>query len=64
LPGLLESVLKLHPTGGLGLQIYIQIYNAIFLFILVSVGYGLVSCIGGRVARIPFISEAADAQVR
>lgn len=57
-------MLKLHPTGGLGLQIYIQIYNAIFLFILVSVGYGLVSCIGGRVARIPFISEAADAQVR
>lgn len=57
-------MLKLHPTGGLGLQVYVQIYNAIFLFIIVSVGYGLVSCMAGNVARIPFISEAADAQVR
>ena len=64
LPGLLESVLKLHPSGGVGLQLYIQIYNAIFLFVLASVVYGLGSCMAGRTARLPIVADAADAQIR
>ena len=62
LPGLIESVLRIQPMGGAGLQIYIQIYNGIFLFILASVAYGVGSCIAGRTARIPLVADAADAQ--
>lgn len=64
LPGLLESVLKIRPMGGVGLQLYIQLYNAIFLFIFAAVVYGIVSSMIGQTARIPLVADAADAQVR
>ena len=64
LPGLIESVLKIRPMGGLGLQLYIQLYNAIFLFIFAAVVYGVVSSMIGQTARIPLVADAADAQVR
>jgi len=64
LPGLFESVLKIRPMGGLGLQLYIQVYNAIFLFIFAAVVYGIVSSMIGQTARIPLVADAADAQVR
>lgn len=64
LPGLLENVLKIRPMGGIGLQIYIQIYNAIFLFIFAAVVYGIVSSMIGQTARIPLVADAADNQVR
>jgi hypothetical protein len=63
-PGLIESVLKLRPVGGLGLQLYIQVYNAIFLFVLVAVVYAVGSSIVGSTARIPLVADAADAQTR
>ncbi len=63
-PGLLESVLKIRPMGGMGLQIYIQAYNAIFLFVLVAVAYAIGSNIVGSTARIPLVADAADAQTR
>ena len=63
-PGLLESVLKIRPTGGIGLQVYIQAYNAIFLFVLVAVAYAIGSNIIGSTARIPLVADAADAQTR
>jgi len=64
LPGLIESVLKIRPMGGVGLQLYIQLYNAIFLFIFAAVVYGIVSSMLGQTARIPLVADAADAQVR
>lgn len=64
LPGLIESVLKIRPMGGLGLQLYVQVYNAIFLFIFAAVVYGVVSSMIGKTARIPLVADAADAQVR
>ena len=50
--------------GGPGLQIYVTIYNTIFLFLFVCVAYGVASCLSGRTARIPLVADAADAQVR
>ena len=63
-PGLFESVLKFRPMGGFGLQLYIQAYNAIFLFVLVAVVYAIGSNIIGSTARIPLVADAADAQTR
>ena len=64
LPGLLESVLQVRPMGGAGLQLYITLYNTIFLFIFACVAYGIGNCMGGRMGRLPIVAEAADAQVR
>ena len=63
-PGLIESVLKFRPMGGIGLQMYVQVYNAIFLFVLVAVVYAIGSNIIGSTARIPLVADAADAQTR
>ena len=41
LPSLLERVFPT-PMGGPGLQIFIQIYNTIFLFVFICVSYGIV----------------------
>lgn len=64
LPGLLESVLLQSPPRGTGLQIYIQLSNAIWLFTAVCVAYGIGASLAGRVAQLPFVSSAAEAQVR
>ena len=45
-------------------QVVIQLYNAIFLFLLVCVTYSVGSCLMGRTARLPLVGDAADAQVR
>lgn len=50
--------------GGAALQLYITLYNAIFLFIFVCVAYGVGSALTGKAARLPFVAEAADAQIR
>lgn len=42
LPGLFENLFR-PPTSGIGLQVYINIYNSIWLFVFVSVAYGVVS---------------------
>ena len=64
LPGLLESVLRLRPSGGVGLQIYISGYNTIFFLLFICVALGIGSCMAGTTARLPIVSDAADAQVR
>lgn len=64
LPGLIESVLQVRPMGGPGLQLYITGYNTIFIFIFACVAYGVGGSLAGRSARLPIVSEAADAQVR
>ena len=42
LPGLFENLFR-PPTSGIGLQVYINVYNSIWLFVFVSVAYGVVS---------------------
>ncbi|KAL6783935.1 CPLD5 [Auxenochlorella protothecoides x Auxenochlorella symbiontica] len=64
LPGLLESVFLQSPPRGTALQIYIQLSNAIWLFTSVCVAYGIGASLAGRVAQLPFVSSAAEAQVR
>ncbi|KAL4419302.1 hypothetical protein ABPG77_001634 [Micractinium sp. CCAP 211/92] len=63
LPGLIESIFR-PPMGGPGLQLYITLQNTIFLFLFACVAYGVGSCIVGQTARLPLVSDAADAQVR
>lgn len=64
LPGLIESVLKLRPMGGPGLQLYITAYNTIFIFVFACVAFGVASCMAGRSAKLPIVGDAADAQIR
>lgn len=64
LPGLIESVLRVRPMGGPGLQLYITGYNTIFIFIFACVLYGVGSCMAGRNGRLPLVADAADAQIR
>jgi len=45
-------------------QIYITLYNTIFLFLLACTTYGVGSCLAGQAARLPLVADAADAQVR
>ncbi|PRW39238.1 TIC 20- chloroplastic [Chlorella sorokiniana] len=63
LPGLIESIVR-PPMGGPGLQIYITLYNTIFLFLFACVAYGMGSCATGQTARLPIVADAADAQIR
>ncbi len=63
LPGLFETIIR-PPMSGPGLQIYITLYNTIWLFVAVCVAYGIASCLLGQTARLPYLAEAADQQVR
>lgn len=62
-PSILESVFR-PPAGGIGLQLYINLYTAIFLFIFVCVSYAIVSCLAGKQVSLPIVGEAADRQIR
>ncbi|EFJ44968.1 hypothetical protein VOLCADRAFT_64140 [Volvox carteri f. nagariensis] len=63
LPRLLETVLT-PPASGWGAQLYIQSQSFIWVFTTMWVAYGVVSSFLGQWARIPFIAEAADQQIR
>ncbi|KAG2496119.1 hypothetical protein HYH03_005722 [Edaphochlamys debaryana] len=63
LPRLVETVFT-PPTSGWGAQVYIQSQSFIWVFIAATVLYGIVCSFLGQYARLPFISDAADAQVR
>lgn len=63
LPRLVENILS-PPAGGWGAQLYITAQNTIWVFIAVSVVYGIVSCLLGQTPRIPLVADAADQQVR
>ena len=45
-------------------QVYITLYNTIFLFLFACVAYGAGSCLAGQTARLPLVADAADMQVR
>ncbi|GIL65905.1 hypothetical protein Vafri_19537 [Volvox africanus] len=63
LPRLLETVFT-PPTSGWGAQLYIQSQSFIWVFTTMWVVYGIASSFLGQWARIPFIAEAADQQIR
>lgn len=60
-PSLIEQVLR--PSGSLGLQLQINLYNTIWLFVATCVAYGVGSSLLGKVARLPLIASAADQRV-
>ena len=64
LPGVIESVFKA-PGGGAGLQIYISMYNTVWLFCLATFVAGVFGALVlGKTVRLPLVAEAADQQVR
>lgn len=60
---ILTGIFK-QPTDELGMQAYMGAFNTIFLFVTISVAYGMGSCLVGQTARIPLVSDAADTQVK
>eukprot|EP00197_Chlamydomonas_leiostraca_P005581 CAMPEP_0202868088 /NCGR_PEP_ID=MMETSP1391-20130828/10183_1 /ASSEMBLY_ACC=CAM_ASM_000867 /TAXON_ID=1034604 /ORGANISM="Chlamydomonas leiostraca, Strain SAG 11-49" /LENGTH=83 /DNA_ID=CAMNT_0049548203 /DNA_START=393 /DNA_END=644 /DNA_ORIENTATION=- len=63
LPRLVESILT-PPTSGPGLQMYAHSQSFVWIFITVWVVFGIVSSLMGNWARIPFIADAAEQQIR
>ncbi|GAX73053.1 hypothetical protein CEUSTIGMA_g506.t1 [Chlamydomonas eustigma] len=64
IPQVILSDIFKAPSDDLGMQAYISAYNTIFLFVAISVAYGMGSSLVGQTARIPLVAEAADSQVR
>jgi uncharacterized membrane protein len=64
LPRLLEQLISPPTTAGLALQAYITAQNTIWVAVTAAVAFGIGSALLGREARIPFIADAAEAQVR
>lgn len=62
LPRLLESLAS-PPAQGWGLQAYITAQNAIWVLVAGTVAYGVGCALLGKTARVPFVAEAADAQI-
>jgi hypothetical protein len=60
---LLGSAIKA-PAGGVGLDIYMSVENTVFIWIAVSVAYGMGSCVVGQIPRLPLVAAAADNQVK
>ncbi|KAL6750818.1 hypothetical protein V8C86DRAFT_2796564 [Haematococcus lacustris] len=60
---LLSSLFNNPGSDPLALQTYITAYNTIFLFVAVSVAYGMGASLVGQSARLPLVAEAADKQV-
>lgn len=52
------------PSDSFGIAAFTAINNTIFLFIAVSVAYGMASCAVGQTPRLPLVARAADSQVR
>lgn len=61
LPLIIQRILN--PRRGLGFNMLVMTYNALFLFLVLGFLYALVSCILGRTPRLPFVGDAADAQI-
>lgn len=66
-PSLLDQYVTGGPADGrLGtsfLQLKVTFFNTIFLFLIVSFLYAVGCCLTGQKAKIPFIGEAAEAQM-
>lgn len=63
LPRLVETVIS-PPSSGWGAQLYANSQSFIWIFITIWVAYGIYYSLMGQYGRIPFVGEAADAQVR
>ena len=64
LPGVIESVFKA-PAYGAGLQVYISLYNTVWIFTLATFVAGVFGALVlGKTTRLPLVAEAADQQVR
>lgn len=63
LPRLVENLLT-PPTAGWGLTVYMQAQSVLWVAITGAVLFGVVSSLMGVLGRIPFIADAADAQLR
>lgn len=61
LPQVIERIVS--PRSGFGFQIFVLLYNTLFLFLVVSFVYGVISCLLGNTPRLPLVADAADAQV-
>ncbi|GAB5361203.1 hypothetical protein AAMO2058_000693300 [Amorphochlora amoebiformis] len=48
-------------NSSVGLWLFIQAYNTVFLYLFVSALYGSISSIMGKAGRIPLIANAAEA---
>ncbi|KAG1680320.1 hypothetical protein FOA52_015410 [Chlamydomonas sp. UWO 241] len=60
---ILNDIIK-PPNNDVGMQLYIGAENTIFLFVFISVAYGMGSTMVGATARLPLVAEAADSQIR
>lgn len=49
---------------GFGFSIYVGALNTVFLFVAISVAYGMGSSLVGQTPRLPIVAEAADSQMR
>lgn len=63
LPRLIESVFT-PPASGAGLQMYAHSQSFVWVFITTWVVFGIVSSLMGHYARIPFVGDAAEQQIR
>jgi uncharacterized membrane protein len=62
LPRLLESLAS-PPAQGWGLKAYITAQNSIWVLVAAVVAYGVGCAVLGKTARVPFVADAADAQI-
>lgn len=62
LPRLVESLVS-PPAQGWGLKAYITAQNSIWVLVAAVVAYGVACALLGKVARVPFVADAADAQI-
>eukprot|EP00803_Ostreobium_quekettii_P001228 evm.model.scf_1293EXC.1 EVM.evm.TU.scf_1293EXC.1 scf_1293EXC:7-2468(+) len=58
LPMLVEQLLR--PP----LAVEIEVYNIVWIYILVCVIYGMGACLAGEQPRLPLVADAADQQVQ
>ncbi|KAJ7287923.1 hypothetical protein O6H91_05G127700 [Diphasiastrum complanatum] len=61
LPIIIERILS--PRRGLGIQLLVIFYNSVFVFLVSCFVFGVVSCLLGKTPRLPFVADAADAQI-
>ncbi len=52
------------PTGGIGLQVEVIMFNSVFLYTYISCLVGSVSATSGKTVKLPLIGDASDSQTR
>lgn len=64
LPRLLEQLVAPPTAAGPALSAYVMTQNAIWVAVAAAVAYGIGAALLGKEARLPFIADAAEQQVR